>query len=279
MILRRFSFLAALLASALMARAETLMVRGSANAAAPLLAAAPKLKAQGIELKFDTDQTTTSAIAALGASGTDLALTTRPVTREERASFPQLRMEAAPLAYQILALMVSRDVWVGGVRSLTREQVQQIYEGEITNWKQLGGADQPIKFFNPEAGRGVWETFVTWIYGDTRKADPGEKFERVGTGEETRNIVEFSAGALSVVSPLRVDQNGTFALAIKSDKGELVQPTLEAAQTGAYPLSRRFEMVTPNRPHGEVRKVIEFMQGAEGRQILRQNDLVPAEGK
>jgi phosphate transport system substrate-binding protein len=198
---------------------------------------------------------------------------------EERASFPQLRLEVAPLAYQVLALMVSRDVWISGVRALSREQLRQIYEGEITNWKQIGGADQPIKFFNPEAGHGVWETFATWLYGDPRKADPGDKFQRVGTGEETRNVVEFSAGALSVVSPLRVDQSGTYALAIKSEKGELVQPTLEAARAGTYPLSRRFDMVTPNRPHGEVRKVIEFMQSADGQQILRQSDLVPAEGK
>ena len=64
---------------------------------------------------------------------------------------------------------------------------------------------------------------------------------------------------------------------IKTEKGELVQPSLEAARAGTYPLSRRFDMVSANRPHGEVRKVIEFMQGAEGQQILRQNDLVPAE--
>lgn len=259
--------------------AETIVVRGSAIAAAPLIAAAPKLKSLGIELKVDTEQNTSTAIAALGTPGTDIALTTRAVTTEERASFPQLRLEVAPLAYQVLALIVSRDVWISGVRALTREQLQQIYEGELTNWKQLGGADQPIKFLNPEAGHGVWETFVTWLYGDTRKADPGEKFERVGTGEETRNVVEFNAGALSLVSPLRIDQNGTFGLAIKTEKGDLLQPTLEAARAGTYPLSRRFDIVTPNRPHGEVLKVIEFMQGKEGQQILRQNDLVPAEGR
>jgi ABC-type phosphate transport system substrate-binding protein len=56
------------------------------------------------------------------------------------------------------------------VKAISKKEFAALYEGALGNWKALGGEDRKIKFFNPEQGRGIWELFVTWCYGDIRKA-------------------------------------------------------------------------------------------------------------
>jgi phosphate transport system substrate-binding protein len=87
-----------------------------------------------------------------------------------------------------VALIVSADVWNGGLKSVTKEQAKGIYESAIKNWKELGGPDKRIAFFNKEPGRGTWEVFANWAYGDHKKA-PQVSFPEVGGNEETRNKV------------------------------------------------------------------------------------------
>src|SRR5882762_10719750 len=99
--------------------AEPLLVKGSATSTAPVAAAAPMLKQLGIDLRIDREQNTSTAIATLATGGADLALATRPLTSAERAAYPNLRLDASPMAYQVLALVVPIDVWNKGVRSLT----------------------------------------------------------------------------------------------------------------------------------------------------------------
>ncbi len=255
--------------------AEVVIVKGSAISTAPLVAAAPKLKELGIELKMDSEQNTSSAIASLGAGLAQIAVATRPLTSAERAAYPHLRLEVSPIAYQLLALVVPADLWNSGVRALTREQVRRIYEGEITDWKEVGGPARPIKFLNPEQGRGVWEVFATWLYGDTRKAPLGESFEKVATSEETRNVVEFNAGALSVISPLRIDGRGTFGLAVKTDDGEILPPTAAGVRDQGYPITRSLDLISGDRPAGPIKKIIDFMRGPAGQEILKSADYVP----
>jgi phosphate transport system substrate-binding protein len=270
--------LVALLAgSGLPASAEVLLLHGSANTTAPFVAAVPKLRELGIELKIDSRGNSSSAIAAVAEGQAQLGVTVRPVTAEERAAYPSLFLQGTPIAYQVLALVVPAEVWTSGVRALTREQMRGVYESEIGNWKQLGGEDRPIKFLNPEPGRGVWETFATWLYGDPRKAAPGDAFEQVATGLEARNVVQFNAGGISVLSPVYVDGKDVFALGIKTDHGEILQPTVAAARDLGYPLSRRLDLVSALRPSGSIRQVIDFMRSPAGRKILAQAEYLPAD--
>src|SRR6187402_3089955 len=50
----------------------------------------------------------------------------------------------AQVGEDAVALIVSKDVYEGGVRSLTKQQAKDVYESKVTNWKDLGGPDQRI---------------------------------------------------------------------------------------------------------------------------------------
>ena len=107
------------------------------------------------------------------------------------------------------------------MKALSRAQVRQIYEGKVKNWKELGGPDRRIVFFNKEPGRGTWEVFAHWLYGDAKKA-PSVSFPEVGANEETRTKVGSTRGAISQLSSSWADGKKVFALGIRDDKGRVV---------------------------------------------------------
>ena len=178
------------------ARAETLAVQGSAMVAQVLTEAAPAIKEQlGVDFKMATEGGSSGGLMALGMDVANLAMTTRRMEAQDRAQFPSSTFDEALIGWQVLVLGVSRDVWESGVHALTKEQMISIYEGDTRNWKQVGGPDEPVKFYNPKRGRGVWELFVTWLYTSQAMAPLGDKFETVVSYKDARDSVEFNRGS------------------------------------------------------------------------------------
>jgi phosphate transport system substrate-binding protein len=240
--------------------------------------AVPILNDHGIVAKIFSDSGSTASIMAVGAGEADIALSIRRLTGEDRAPFPEKILHEEVIGYQVMALIVSNDVWDSGVHALTKEQVQGIYEGEITNWKALGGEDHEIKFFNPQQGIGVWEVFATWLYGELPKAPLGTKFEATKGGADTRDLVEFAGGSLSVVPAMYVDNKRVFGIAIKDAKGQAIEPTAKNIYDKSYPIQRPLVLVVGSTPTGNIRKVLEFMVSPEGQELVKKSDCMPVQG-
>lgn len=254
---------------------QEVQISGSPVVAMAITFAGPKLKEQGIDVKVTTESGSGNAIISLGYETADIAMTLRPVSSTERAQFPDRQFVEERIGSQAIAFIVPRDVWDGGVRSVTKNQLIGIYEGSITSWKELGGEDKKIKFFNSERNRGLWEFFAQWAYGDQRKAPLGEKFETVVGGEDARNTVEFNAGSCAFAPPRWADGKSVFALAIKEESGALVEPTAPNIASLRYPLARPVLLVFGNKPLGPRRKVLEYMLGEQGQALLTKTELVP----
>lgn len=65
-------------------------------------------------------------------------------------------LEIIPFAKDALAIIVNKS---NPVDTISLEQLQKIYSGEITNWQDLGGEDKPLKFINRESGSGTFSCF------------------------------------------------------------------------------------------------------------------------
>lgn len=256
-------------------RADAIRVHATNVAAKAVSAIADKLKEEGIELRVNTEGGSSVGIAALTNGSVDIAITIRQITPQERSAAPEKRFIEETLAFQALALIVSDDVWGSGVRALSKEQMTDIYEGRAKNWKQFGGEDRAIKFYNPDQGQGVWEPFVTWLYGDVRKASLGANFEAVRSAEDARDSVEFNRGSLSVAPPRVADGKGVYALSIKDEKGTAIAPTLAEMTSERYPLARPIVAIVGNKPTGDLRKAFEYLRSEEAQGILAKSGLVP----
>lgn len=249
--------------------AEVLRIKGSSTVAQALAPVVPLVRdTLGIEMKFFSEGGSSLAIMAVATRTAEVAMSTRALTAEDRANFPERRLEELKIGTQALVCIVPRDVWAAGVRALTQEQLMGIYEGAVKNWSRLGGEDRPIKFYSPQRGHGVWELFVTWLYGDIRRAPLGKGFEVVATAKDARDLVEFNAGSLSIAPPQYADRKSVFALGLKMSDGSIVEPSPENIASGKYPVTRPLILVAGERPTGAVKKLFDFMVTPQAQELV-----------
>jgi phosphate transport system substrate-binding protein len=254
-----------------MAGAETLKINGSTTVNLPAAEAAEILRAeQKIEIQVDTQGGSAGGISMLGDGLVQIGMISKHLSEEDRAKYPAVRFHETQIGEDAVALVVSKDVWDGGVKALTRQQSRDVYESRVTNWKELGGKPQRIAFFNKEPGRGTWEVFVHWAYGSP-KAAPQVSFPEVGGNEETRNKVASTRGGLSQLSSSWADGRKIFALGIKLDDGTVVRPTNENIATKKYPLSRPLFLVTNGAPAGAAKTFVDFMLTDRGQELVKKH--------
>lgn len=261
----------ALLACAALSRGETLKINGSTTVNLPVAEAAEILRAeQQLEIQVDTQGGSAGGISMLGDGLVQVGMSSKPVSEDDRAKYPAVKFNETHIGEDAVALIVSKDVWDGGVKVLTKQQIKDIYESKITNWKDLGGTPQRIAFFNKEPGRGTWEVFVHWLYGSP-KATPQVSFPEVGGNEETRSKVASTRGALSQLSSSWADGKKVFALSLKLDDGTVVEPTEANIASRKYPLSRPLFLLTKGEPQGAAKTLVDFLLGARGQELVKKH--------
>lgn len=260
--------------SAHSASAEMLRLYTSPSVGQVVAAVLPVMREAGVDAAIKGEVNSAAAVQMLAENQADAAFTVRPMSGEDRALAPERPMLEVQIATQATAVLVSRDVWESGVRALSKAQVRQIYESEVTNWKQLGGADRPIKFYNYEHGQGVWEQFAQWLYGEIRRAPLG-KFEIVVTGEDAHNTIEFTGGSITIAPPRWADGKEVFALALRNADGPAIAPTPATLTDRTYPLARPMLVVFDGKPTGLRRRMLDFLLGEKCREVLIKSGLVP----
>lgn len=260
------------------ARAQDIVrAAGAVALALPMSDAVTTLRTEkGIDMVLRAGGGTETGLDALGTHVVDLALCSRNLTPVDRAEYPRAQLNDTLVGIQLLALCVSRDVWVGGLRSLSADQIRGIYEGRIHNWKEVGGPDVRIRLYMPERGRGVWELFVQWLYEGIRKA-PLWDGSKVKSLEEARNMIEFTPGSCTLLPPSMTDYRNLYALAIADGVNAPVQPTVVNTLSGKYPLGRPLLLVTDDKPAGPVKMVVDFMLSDRGQGLVKKYGYVSLE--
>ncbi len=256
---------------------DIIRVHGSVSVAMPLVEAGSVLqREQGLNVQISTLGGSSGGIDALGEGRAEVALSTRPLSAGDRAAFPDISFTTIPIGMQAIALAVPKAVWEGGVHALSAEQVRDIYEGKIRNWKEVGGPDLKIAMLMSEQGRGLWELFAQWLYGDLRKA-PVEKYPQVTTYEATRKALLETPGSFSQIPMAFIDRQSLFALAIRDGAGAPapVEPTPENFVNGKYPLCRDLLLIVNNRPTLGVKRLVDLMLSERGQAMVKKVSLIP----
>lgn len=228
-----------------------------------------------MELSVTAESGNTAAIQTVTEGKADAAFTTRTLSAEDRANAPSKSLHEQVVGMQVVTILVSRDIWDSGIRGLSKQQLTDIYESRATNWKALGGEDRPVKYYNYERGRGLWEAFVQWLYGDTRRAALGTNFPMVVSGEDAQTTVEFNFGSLTLATPLWANGKTAMAMPIIDETGKAIDPSPANLLSKAYPLSRSVTLIFGDRPTGANKRLLDYMMSPEGQALIKKNDLVP----
>lgn len=153
------------------------------------------------------------------------------------------------------------------VANLTKEQLTNIYNGTVTNWKEVGGADEPIIVIGREAGsgtRGAFEELVDLVDG-CKYAN-----ELDSTGAVIAKVAS-TPGAIGYASLDALDDS------VKALSLEGVEATAENIKAGNYFLSRPFVMATKgeiSEQNDLVQAWFDFVLGDEGQQVASEVGLI-----
>ncbi|MDQ2680611.1 MAG: phosphate ABC transporter substrate-binding protein [Candidatus Eremiobacteraeota bacterium] len=139
-----------------------------------------------------------------------------------------------------------------GVKNLTKAQIGSLFSGTVTNWKQLGGKDQPITIINRPRSSGTRAVFVQKLMGGQQPTASGLTQDSSGTVVTT---VAQTPGAVSYVATGYLKKGGIIALSIDG-----VAPLETNVISGKYPFWSYEHMFTLGSARADVAKFIDYVK-------------------
>jgi ABC-type phosphate transport system substrate-binding protein len=159
---------------------------------------------------------------------------------------PSHNLTDQPIAAMLYALIANPDVQVS---RLSSSAIQDIYQGRITNWSQVGGSDVPIKVIQRPANDTVSAVFRAFVLNDQ-----GEHVNGVRLKKNWLQAVVQTPGAISYV-PLAVTQGANVTvLAIDG-----VSPTIQALVQGTYPFWSVEHLYTQGSGTSQFKSYLQFL--------------------
>lgn len=153
------------------------------------------------------------------------------------------------------------------VADLSLEQVKAIYQGTITNWKEVGGADLEIVLIGRDSSSGTREFFTEFVLN---KEDAAKEMQELNSNGAVAQAVSITPGAIGYVSLEYVDDS------LKAFSIGGVAPTVDNVISGIYEINRPLLMVTNGEPEGLAADYLAFILSEEGQQILKDSGFIPA---
>lgn len=247
-----------------------LRISGSTTVNPVAADAAEALRKPGLQITVDTQGGSAGGIAQLGAGQIDIAMSSKPVSDADRAANPDTDFVATQIGEDAVGIVIRKPVADAGVRDLTKPQVKGLFEGTVSNWKQVGGPDLAVFVYDKEPGRGTREVLDKYLYGDRDAPAPpnSDRFAIVGGNEESRAKLTSTPGSVGPLSTgFIVGYPQLVAVSIDG-----VAPTAANIADRAYPLSRPLFLVTNGVPRGDAALFIDYVLSAEGQALVAKHD-------
>jgi phosphate transport system substrate-binding protein len=204
-----------------------------------------------------------TGIAALINGTTEIANSSRNIKKEEvekiKAAFKVDAVETT-VAKDGVAIYVNE---ANAISQITSAQLKAIYQGDVTNWKEVGGADAPIVLYSRENSSGTY-VFVK---------------EHVLKGADYAASAQTLPGTAAVVNAISKEKNaigyggaayakGVKELKVLGEDGQGYLPSAENVKSGKYPLSRGLFVYTRGAPAGEAKAFLDYCLSDEGQALV-----------
>ncbi len=158
------------------------------------------------------------------------------------------------------------------IQELTNSQIQGIYTGKLTNWKQVGGRDAPITVVHKAQGRSTLELFLQYFKLSIRDI---HAHVVIGDNEHGIKTVAGNANAIGYVSIGTAQYDATHGVPIRLLPLLQIPASIDTVRAETFPLSRPLTLVTKSRPTGLTKTFIEFAQSAQVHDLILKQYFVP----
>ena len=160
-----------------------------------------------------------------------------------------------------MAPIVSPDV-AEKVKSLTKQQLADIFTAKTKNWKEVGGPDEEIVLVTRPATSGTRALFKQYALDGAEEAS-NKSLETDDSGTLLQTVAQHK-GAIGYVALSYLVGNDT----VKTVGIDGVDPTLENTYSGKYPVWGYEHMYTRGEADGAAKALIEYMQSDEYGQVM-----------
>lgn len=210
-------------------------------------------------------------ITALADGTTDICMSSRDLKTSEEIDLQEKKKDIVKtiISFDALSVIVHPE---NRVSQLTREQLEGIFTGAITNWKEVGGDNMSITAYSRESSSGTYEFFKEHVldkknYGTRVLSQPA-------TGAIVQSVQQ-SKGAIGYVG-LAYETPEVKTLAVSYDQGQtFITPSVAAAKDKSYPIARPLFYMYDRAKEADVKPFVDFILSADGQKIVGDVGYVP----
>lgn len=228
---------------------------------------------KGVDIKAHGSST---GFKALSDNATDIAMSSRRVKDKERQSLISRYGDLMALdneytiAVDGLAVIIHPEL---NIKQLDTKQLSMIFSGDITNWRELGGDNQPISIFARDDNSGTYDTFKSLVLKrhNVKLSEFAKRYESSG---ELSEQVSSTYGAIGFVALPYVNKAKAIAV---SEAGVALsfKPNKFTVSTEDYVLSRRLYLYYPsNNSNPHARDFMEFVLKNKAQAVVEENNLI-----
>ena len=194
-----------------------------------------------------------SGITAVSEGRCDIGLSSRALKDEEKAN----GLVETVLAYDGIAIIVNND---NPVTDISLSDLDKVYTGEITNWKELGGGDSEIVLIGREAGSGTRDGFESI----TSTADKCQYRQELTSTGDVITTVSQNPDAIGYASLASV-KDSVKALSVNG-----VTASEDTIKDGTYAIQRPFVLVTKEGVElsATALKFFDYITSSEANEII-----------
>lgn len=207
-----------------------------------------------------------TGIAALINGTVDFANASREMKDEETADAEKngVKPVETEVAKDAIAVVVNP---ANPVKGLSLDQLGKIYRGEITNWKDVGGADKAIVLLSRDSASGTYEYFKEEVVGKENEYAKEAKLL-----PSTQAIVDETKANPDAIGYIGL---GYVTADVKVLEVDGKTASIETALDGSYVLSRGLYMYSNGAPADVKKAYLDWIVGPEGQKIVEEQGFIP----
>jgi phosphate transport system substrate-binding protein len=152
------------------------------------------------------------------------------------------------------------------VKDLTIDQLSQIYQGKITNWKEVGGNDLEIVVISRDSSSGTFESWAELVLSKAKVTPRAQLQASNGAIVQAVSKNKYAIGYIGL---------GYLDKTVKALTVGGVPASAKTALSGQYPISRPLYFYTNGTPSGEAVQFIRFVLSPAGQKIVAKTGFVP----
>lgn len=200
-----------------------------------------------------------SGIQAVSEGRCDIGLSSRDLKPDESQT-----LTGTVVALDGIAMIVNPQ---NTIADLTLEQIASIYKGEVTNWKDVGGADAPIVCIGREAASGTRDGFESI----TKTKDACVYSQELTSTGDVVQTVSSNPNAIGYASLASVKDS------VKAIQVEGVSPSVQTIQDGSYKIQRDFVLVTKKdtKLSQTAQKFFDFATSKDADSLIEKAGAIP----